>query len=168
MKQIKVANYSLLSPDQLIDQYEAGSALLWDVISGMTRKEFCTRVSPGKWSVLEVLCHIADFEVINAERVRRILSEHEPTLFNGEPDDFERALVYEQRDSQEELTLIQAIRSQTGRILRNVPAEAWQRRGAHSTDGPITLRQLIERVTSHIPHHVGFIQQKRITLAAQK
>jgi uncharacterized damage-inducible protein DinB len=162
------ADYSLLSNEQLIDEYEAGSAKLWEVMAGATRKQIRQRIVPGKWSILEVLCHIADFEVVNTERVRRVLSEHEPKIFNGEPDDFERALVYDKRNSQEELALIQAIRSQTGRILRHISEEAWQRRGIHSTDGPLTLRRLIERVTSHIPHHVGFIQQKRITLAAQK
>jgi hypothetical protein len=167
MNSIEIVDYSSLSSNQLIDAYESGAASLCDTVGGVTRNELLTRIAPGKWSILEVLCHIADFEIVNAERVRRVLSEHEPTLFNGEPDDFERALVYEQRNSQEELTLIQAIRSQTGRILRNVPAEAWLRRGIHSTDGPITLRVLVERITSHIPHHVGFIQQKRIALATQ-
>jgi uncharacterized damage-inducible protein DinB len=168
MNLVQIADYSSFSSEELIAAYENGADAVKAAVSNITEVELQTRIAPGKWSILEVLCHIADFEVINAERVRRVLSEHEPTLFNGEPDDFERALVYEQRNSQEELTLIQAIRSQTGRILRNVPAEAWQRRGIHSTDGPITLRVLVERVTSHIPHHVGFIQQKRIAIAEQK
>jgi hypothetical protein len=118
--------------------------------------------------VHEVVCHIADFEVVNAERIRRVLAEHEPTLFNGEPEDFERALAYDSRDLTEELSLISAIRGQSARILRTISAETWQRRGIHSTDGPITLRQLIERVTSHVPHHIAFILQKREALAAQK
>jgi hypothetical protein len=134
----------------------------------MTLQEIQTRVAPGKWSVLEVVCHIADFEILNAERIRRILAETDPPLFNGEPDDFERALVYQSRGMSEELTLIGALRNQTGRILRSLPAEAWQRRGIHSTDGPLTLRQLIERIAKHIPHHAAFMTEKRAAIKAQK
>lgn len=161
-------DYSKLSNEQLIDEYIAGSTAIGEALNGKSGEQLHTRVAPGKWSILEVLCHIADFEIINAERIRRVLSEHEPTLFNGEPDDFERALLYDKRNSHEELTLIQTVRSQTARIVRNIPDEAWQRCGVHSTVGPLTLRQLIERVTSHIPHHVEFITGKLKALAHQK
>lgn len=160
-------DYAMLSHEQLINQYEAGSAMLWQVVASATPKQLQERIGPGKWCIQEVLCHIADFEIINAERIRRVLSENEPTLFNGEPHDFEMALSYDRRDSQEELTLIGAIRCQTGRILRCQSDVAWQRRGLHSTDGPLTLRQLVERVTSHIPHHLDFIEGKLKALQSQ-
>ncbi len=162
-----ILDYSALSNNELIDAYENAAAELWSVIGGMTRKEILARVTPGKWSTLEVICHIADFEILNAERIRRVLTEDEPILFNGEPDDFERALAYTRRDTIQELTLIGAIRGQTGRILRWLPEDVWQRSGIHNTDGPLTLRQLIERVTKHIPHHVAFIRDKRVTLKGQ-
>lgn len=151
---------------ELIDLYEQGARELQDVVADITPSAVHTRVAPGKWSIHEVVCHIADFEIINSERIRRVLSEHEPTLFNGDPDDFERALAYDSRNFEEELLLISTLRSQIARILRSVPDAAWQRHGIHSTDGPLTLRALIERVTRHIPHHVAFIKEKRQALKA--
>ena len=118
-------DYSTLSNEDLIAAYQQGAADLRRAAAGMSSEHLLKRVEPGKWSVLEVVCHVADFEVINAERIRRVLAEDEPTLFNGEPDDFERALCYEQRDLDEELNLIEIIRDQTARILRNVPTNAW-------------------------------------------
>jgi len=155
------------SYSDLIDSYESGPAALREAVEGMTSNELRTRVSPGRWSVHEVLCHLADFEVINADRIRRVLCEREPTLFNGKPDDFERGLAYAARDSEEELKLIELLRRQVARILRASPAEVWERRGIHSTDGPLTLRQLVERVTRHIPHHIEFIAGKRALLTAE-
>lgn len=168
MNLVESVDYSSLSPEELIVAYENGANELKAAVSNIPLSQLHTRIAPGKWSILEVLCHIADFEIIGSERIRRVLSEDEPTLLNGEPDDFERGLVYHVRDAHEELSLIQKIRSQTARILRHIPSDAWLRRGIHSTDGPLTLRQLIERVTKHIPHHVEFIKQKRIALEAQK
>lgn len=159
---------SILAANDLIASYARGVDSVTDAVRGMTDADLHTRCTPGKWSTLEVVCHITDFEVIYAERLRRILAEFEPTLFNGEPDDFERTLAYESRNLEEELSLIAGIRRQTGRILRSLPADVWQRKGIHNIAGPLTFRQIVESSTGHIPHHVGFIQQKRIALAAQK
>lgn len=161
-------DYTVLTSSELIAAFEDGAVALQAAVEGMPAEQLKSRVSPGKWSVLEVVCHIADFEIVNAERIRRVLAEDEPTLFNGEPDNFERALAYNSRDVTEELSLISAIRGQTARILRMIPMDAWQRRGIHSIDGPTTLRQLIERVTKHVPHHIAFIKEKRAALAGRK
>jgi uncharacterized damage-inducible protein DinB len=161
-------NYSELSNDELIATYEDGAVALQAAVEGISAEQLKVRISPGKWSVLEVVCHIADSEVIYAERIRRVIAEDDPTLFNLEPDDFERTLAYNSRDVSQELSLISAIRGQTGRILRSIPTDVWQRTGIHSTDGPFTLRQLVERITNHLPHHIAFINEKRAALAGRK
>jgi hypothetical protein len=46
-------------------------------------------------------------------------------------------------------------------ILRVLNPEDFQRRGAHSRDGALTLEILLQRITAHIPHHVRFIDEKR-------
>jgi hypothetical protein len=167
-KKMSTINCSQLSLKDLIDHYGRGVDDVSNAVRGMSLSQLRTRSVPGKWSTLEVVCHITDFEVVVAERLRRILAEVEPTLFNGDPDDFERTLSYDARDIEEELALISGIRRQTSRILRSLPENAWQRKGIHNIAGPLTFRQIVESSTSHIPHHVGFIQQKRIALAAQK
>lgn len=161
-----VLNYFSLSLNDLLAEYSRGVNEVADAVQGITERDLQTRCTPGKWSTLEVVCHITDFEVVYAERLRRILAEMEPTLFNGEPDDFERTLSYDSRDLEEELSLIAGIRRQTSRILRTLPEDAWQRKGIHNIAGPLTLRQIVESSTGHIPHHVGFIQQKRLALKA--
>jgi hypothetical protein len=42
-----------------------------------------------------------------------------------------------------------------------LPAEAFERIGIHSVEGPMALAALLERIANHIPHHVQFIEQKR-------
>ena len=93
------------------------------------------RPIPGKWSTLEVICHIADFEIVYADRIKRIIAENEPTLFGGDPTEFAARLAYHQRNPEEELLLIALIRQQVARILRTLKPEDFQRRGIHSTVG---------------------------------
>ena len=87
-------------------------------------------------------------------------------MLSGDPDQFQAALAYDQREVDEELQLIALVRRQTGRILRTCDPEDLQRTGVHSTDGAMTLEALLERIIAHIPHHIAFISQKRQLLNA--
>jgi hypothetical protein len=122
------------------------------------------RPVPGKWSTLEVICHIADFEPVYADRMKRVIAEESPLLLAGDPDLFQARLAYSSRDAEEELTLIQIVRSQMARILKTLPESDFARTGKHSVDGPISLAVLLERITGHIPHHVKFVEEKRRAL----
>lgn len=154
-----------MSYAELIDAYMAGPELLQTAVAGMTASEFDARPIPGKWSTREVICHIADFEPVYADRMKRVIAEHEPTMFSGDPDLFAKSLAYDARDLANELVMIAAIRRHVGEILRTLPDEAFARVGKHSEAGPLTLETLLRNVTKHIPHHVAFIAEKRQALA---
>jgi hypothetical protein len=152
---------SLVPP---IDDYLSGPRILRRAVGGLNREQLQARPIPGKWSTLEVVCHLADFEIVCADRIKRVIAEHEPTLFGGDPDLFAARLAYSARDVEEELELIELIRGQVARILATLAPEAFERRGIHSEAGPLTLADLVQRCTGHIPHHVRFIEEKRKAL----
>ena len=148
----------------LIDEYAAGPYILEKGIAGMSDDALRATPVAGKWSTHQVICHIADFEPVYADRMKRVLAETDPTLLSGDPNLFAARLAYDRRDVQEELQIIELVRKQMVRILRTVEPDDFQRRGIHSADGPLTLEALLRRITSHIPHHVKFIAEKRIVL----
>jgi hypothetical protein len=148
--------------EALLEQYLAGAGLVREAVSGMSTEELQAKPISGRWSTLEVVCHLADAEALYAERLKRVLAEHEPSLPRANPDSWVPRLAYQHRDVEEELRLIELIRSQMVRILRTLGASDYQRQGIHSTDGPLTLATLLQRVTEHIPHHVRFIHEKRM------
>jgi len=148
----------------LIDQYRAGPAQLRKAVAGMSREQLAARPVPGKWSTLEVVCHLADFEPVYADRMKRVVAEESPLLLSGDPDKFQARLAYSSRDVAEEITLIETVRAQMARILATLSESDFARTGKHSTDGPLSLAVLLERITGHIPHHVKFIEEKRRAL----
>jgi len=152
----------------LIDNYLDGPQLLRKAVAGMSQEQLVARPIPRKWSTLEVICHLADFEIVYADRIKRVIAENDPTLFGGDPDGFAARLAYHQRNAEEELLLIEAIRKQVARILRTVKLDDFQRRGIHSESGPLTLETLVQRITGHIPHHVRFIEEKRKAMAEDR
>lgn len=148
-----------------IDQYLAGPEQLKQAIAGMTAEQLDAAPIPGKWSTRHVVCHIADFEPVYADRMKRVIAESEPTFFGGDPDVFASRLAYDRRDVEEELQLIAAVRRQMAHILHTLSEDDFQRVGHHSEDGPLALETLLQRISDHIPHHVGFIDEKRKALA---
>ena len=147
-----------------IDDYLAGPALLRTAVAGMTQEHLLARPIPGKWSTLEVICHLADFEIVFADRIKRIIAEHEPTLLSGDENLFAARLAYHKRNADEELLLIALIRQQVAHILRHLKPEGFLRRGLHSEYGPMTLEAVVEHITEHIPHHVRLIEEKKKVL----
>jgi uncharacterized damage-inducible protein DinB len=150
--------------NELLSEYAAGPELLSKSIVGMSPEQIDAAPVPGKWSTRQVICHLADFEPVYADRMKRVIAEDQPPLRSGDPDVFAARLAYEARDIGEELDLIRAVRAHTVRILRTLPESAFERTGVHSTDGPRTLRRLLEQITNHIPHHVRTIEVKRRAL----
>src|SRR4051812_45541511 len=104
--------------DELVRRYRAGAEALRAAVAGMKRDQLLARPVAGRWSTLEVLCHLADFEGIFAERIKRMLAEDQPTLLTADHKVFLAGLAYEARDADEELAAIDATRRQIARIVR--------------------------------------------------
>ncbi len=148
----------------LIDQYLAGIDDLRSAVAGMADDQLDARPIPGKWSTRQVVCHLADFEPIYADRMKRVVAEQCPTFFGGDPDTFAAGLAYERRSVDEELALLAAVRKHMATILRELTADDFQRTGNHSEAGPMTLETLLRNIAGHVPHHLRFIAEKRRAL----
>jgi hypothetical protein len=149
---------------QLVEEYLAGPAAVRKAVSGMSAEQLRARPVAAKWSTLEVVCHLADFEPIMADRMKRVVAEERPQLIGADEKRFAAALAYHDRDVEEELTIVEKTRSQLARILRKLPQEALQRVGLHNERGPRTLEQLLTGAIGHIQHHLAFVKEKRKAL----
>lgn len=148
----------------LIEQYLAGPAALRAAVAGLTRDQFAARPVPGKWSTLEVVAHIGDFEPILANRMMRVLSHERPLLLTADENLFASALDYPGRDPEEELAVIEVTRKKMARILRGIAPEAANRVGVHTFKGLVSLDAILTSAVNHIPHHLPFIAEKRKAL----
>ncbi|MBL8826442.1 MAG: DinB family protein [Planctomycetaceae bacterium] len=153
-----------MSTSSLLDRYAAGPALVRQAVTGLTREQLLARPIPGKWSTLEVVAHLADFEIVGCDRLAAVIAEDEPMLPGRDEQRYAARLGYAARDLEEQLRLIEACRANLLRVMRSLTAADWQRRGIHTEAGPLTLEQLLERVVRHVEHHVPFIAEKRRAL----
>ena len=147
----------------LLREYEQGAYQLRAAVAGMTAEQLHAKPVPGTWSTHQVICHLADAELLYADRIKRVLAEEMPTLPGLDPDRHMRVAIH-QRDAENELALVAAVRKQMTALLRTIRPDEFQRQGLHTEAGPLTLETLLGRVTNHIPHHVRFIAEKRAAL----
>jgi len=149
---------------QMIDTYLAGVPTLRQAVAGKTGEQLLARPVAGRWSTLEVVCHLADFEPILADRMKRVIAEDRPALLSADENRFAACLAYHERDVEEELAVVEQTRRQMARILRAQPPDVLARVGVHNQAGPRTLEQLLAGATNHVVHHVTFIADKRRAL----
>jgi uncharacterized damage-inducible protein DinB len=153
------------TPAELAEQYLAGAAALRLAVKGMTREQLTARPVAGKWSTLEVVCHIADFEPIFADRMKRIIALGDTPLYLAADENlYARAFNYQDRDGEEEVTLVEMVRREMARTIRALRPEQLQLTGCHDKKGIQTLEQVIRTATNHIPHHLAFVAEKRKAL----
>jgi uncharacterized damage-inducible protein DinB len=155
---------SALTVADLILAYERGIEQLQVAVAGMTGDQLRLRPVPGKWSTLEVICHIADGERFFADRMKRAVAMDRPLLLGADGFRYPEPLHYQDHNLGEELDLVAVTRRQMARTLRLVAPDAWQRTAVHSETGLVTLRQLLLHAINHLRHHLRFVAEKRAAM----
>jgi DinB family protein len=113
--------------------------------------------APERWSIAEVLGHLADIEMVYADRTRRIVTEESPTL---EKYDAAGTVVIGVRGSaSENLAFFIKTRRSTVILLRSIPADSGEREATHSELGNITLHQMLSEWASHDLGHLRQIAE---------
>jgi uncharacterized damage-inducible protein DinB len=148
----------------LIHAFLDGPLEVRRVVSGLTAEQLRTRPVPGRWSTLEVVCHLVDSDQAWCQRMKRVIAEERPLIVGYDETRFTATLDYELRDLEEELALLEGMRRQMARILSSAPDEVWSRTCVHTERGLMTLEEMLEAEVEHIPHHVRHVLEKRKAL----
>jgi organic hydroperoxide reductase OsmC/OhrA/uncharacterized damage-inducible protein DinB len=170
MRLFKTMNLSDLewSAAKLVDAYEECAEQVREAVAGLTLDETKQRPIEGKWSVLEVVCHLADTDIYFADRIERTLAIDRPLLMGVDERPYAERLQFQEQDLDEELELMSILRRRTARILRRQSDEAWQRMGVHSEAGLCSVRDLVVKCVRHVEHHLAFIADKRAAILANR
>jgi uncharacterized damage-inducible protein DinB len=148
----------------LLDAYLGGPDRLRSAVTGLSREQLISRPIAGRWSVLEVVCHLVDTDANIAHRMKRVLSEERPVFNRVKPDLMLAALAYHDREVEEEVGLFDLGRRQIARILKVSGSEAWERLGIVGDRGDRTVAQMMNGAVEHLAHHLGFVIEKRRAL----
>lgn len=107
--------------------------------------------APGKWSAREILCHLADCEVVFAFRLRQTLAEPNHVI---QPFDQEKwAGTYAAYDAPSALAVYSAVRSWNVRLIKSLTPDQLSKRVTHPERGEMTFQVLMETMAGHDLNH---------------
>ncbi len=142
----------------------AGPGKVRQVIRGLTAEQVRARPVPGKWSMLEVVCHLADSDQAWAHRIKRVIAEEKPLLIGYDETQFATSLGYHDREILDELEFSDKTRRQLAHIVRGLKPDSLAREGIHSQYGRMNLQQMLQIEIDHVDHHLTFLIEKRKAL----
>src|SRR5207248_8262834 len=100
------------------------------------------RPGPGDWSIQELVIHVVDSDDIAIDRMKRILTEDNPSLLYADETAYIARLLPHDQSLEDALTLFDVGRRQWARVLRKLPDDAFSRHGTHNRRGIMTLGDL--------------------------
>ena len=140
-------------------------AWLKKAIKGLTPEQLRTRESPRKWSILEVLAHLSDTEIVYRYRMRMIVAEPGCNIVGYDQDAWAKRLHYQDQDAADVMKEIESVRNATLRWLRTLSDTELNRAGHHDERGEETVRHIVRMVAGHDILHRQQIQRIRATVA---
>ena len=134
-------------------------AALREHVEGMSPGELRQPEGPGKWSVLDVICHLADSELIYGYRLRLIVAEDEPVMVGYDQDRWAQRLHHDAANLDLELERLEQLRRFNLRFLRLLNDAEWDRIGRHSERGVESVRRLFQMLAAHDLVHLRQIER---------
>jgi hypothetical protein len=129
------------------------------LLGGIPDARALHRYAPGKWSIKEVVGHIADAERIFSYRALRIARGDETPLPGFDENAYTPAGHFDARPLAELAAELDVVRRATLALLRGFPAEVWLRRGTASNHG-VSVRALAYIIAGHERHHVMILRER--------
>jgi uncharacterized damage-inducible protein DinB len=135
---------------------------------GLSRAQLLRRPAPGKWSIHEIICHLADVEVANAWRYRKVLGDGEVGLTVWDQDRWATGHRYRRQALRLALEQFRILRARNLALLRAAGRKICSRPAAHPTCGTLTAGQIAVHLTHHDANHVGQIERIRKALKSRE
>jgi hypothetical protein len=130
----------------LLDTLKSTPARLKAALEGVPKKVVQWTPAPGKWSILEIVCHLRDMEKdAYLARYRRILAEDTPALPDIDGDVLSLERDYGSAKLSEVMRDWARLRKESLALLRTVKGDQWLRRGVHEVAGSLSMEDFLRR-----------------------
>jgi len=117
------------------------------------------RPAPDQWSVVEILAHLADAEIVVGWRLRSILGAPGTTIQAFDQDAWVTAGHYAKRDPRKCLQEFRGIREMNLRLLKSLAPEQWKHHGMHSERGQEPIEHIVRLMAGHDLNHLRQIER---------
>lgn len=132
---------------------------LQKIIKPLGKKELKRRPASDKWSIAEILAHLADAELVAGWRLRLILSTNGVPIQAFDQESWAKTFAYGDRDPHDSLRAFKFQRELNLALLKSVPRKLWENHGLHSERGKETVTHLVGLFAGHDVNHLRQVEQ---------
>jgi len=129
--------------------------LIKDVPTAKLRK----RPAPEKWSVAEILAHLADVEIVIGWRMRSILAAPGTPVQAFDQDAWVIAGHYDKRDPSKSIELHRVVREANLALLKSLSPDQWKHYGQHAERGQESIEHIVRMIAGHDVNHIRQIER---------
>ena len=144
--------------EDAIKVQKATAAKLKKLIHGLSPKQLKWKPGPGKWSIAEILAHLADAEIVGSWRMRLIIGASGTTVQPFDQDAWASVFQYGKRDAKQSLEVFRTLRENNLAMLKALPPESWDNYGMHLDRGKETITHMTRMYAGHDTNHVRQIE----------
>lgn len=128
------------------------------LIRGVAPEKLLQRPLPDKWSVTEIIAHLADDELVGAYRIRLILSSPGTTIQSFDQDRWALQGKYNDIAITTSLALFNELRKANLFLFSTLTPEQWKMYGVHAERGKETIRDIATYYAGHDINHLKQIE----------
>jgi hypothetical protein len=143
----------------------ATPAKLQRLLKGVSTAKLRKRPQPNKWSIAEIVCHLADAELVGGFRMRLIVGAPGTPITPFDQDVWVTALHYDKRDARKALDQFRVLREANLALLKTLTPTQWKQVGMHAERGPESVETIVKMFAGHDVNH---LRQIEAILAAKK
>jgi len=132
---------------------------LASLIKGVPTAKLRKRPAPEKWSVAEILAHLADAEIAGSWRMRLILGAPGTPVAAFDQDSWVKSGHYEKRDPRKAVEQFRVLREANLALLKSLTPEQWKQFGIHSERGEESIEHIAKMFAGHDLNHVQQIER---------
>lgn len=129
------------------------------LIKGVSSAILRKRPAPDKWSISEILAHLADAEIVGGFRIRFILGAPGSPITAFDQDAWVTSGHYDKRDARKSLEQFRALRQANLALLKSLTPEQWKHYGMHSERGQESIEHIVRMFAGHDLNHLKQIEQ---------
>jgi DinB superfamily len=129
------------------------------LIKGVSTAKLRKRPAPEKWSVSEIVAHLADGEIVGAFRMRLILGSPGAHIVAYDQDQWVTSGHYDKRDPRESVEQFRVLREANLALLKSLKPEQWKDYGVHSERGQESIEHIVRMFAGHDINHLQQIEK---------
>jgi hypothetical protein len=148
---------------QRLESFGRGPALLSAALRHFPKKMWLYRQSAERWSIHEIIHHLADSEASGYVQCRSFIAEPGSRALQPDASRWASSLGYFHQSTREALDLIRRLRRMTYQLLVNLPEHAWFYAVENSDGTQMNLEGWLDRQERHIPHHIAQMHQNFVS-----